>query len=353
MRSRRPAAPLLLSTVTLLCGHSVGCDDGWKAGREKNQGDFCVGPPELPFHPDQEIALEAHIDVFKHLRREPYSTYLPEHANPMADDAFQRRFGDLPGQGKPNGHMTEKQRAPVPPSPERDLLWFIGHYAPELEDWERDIFGAVREESFYFYPVFACQIMNEGWASYWHARLLREADFLPQSDYLDMVKTHSDVVRPYAAEQQRALAVNPYHLGFSIWERIVAEHGLERAFAVRAEEDDFGFIRNYVDEDLAEELQLFKWAAESGTVKVVESDIDALRDALVAPKYNFGAPAVFAKHVGIDGSLELVHEHKTDGRGLDLERTERVLDYIHRVWRRPVKLETIDEEGSAKTISRT
>ena len=68
----------------------------------------------------------------------------------------------------------------VPPHPEYDLLWFIANYAPELEHWERDIFLAVRDESLYFYPVFACQIMNEGWASYWHARLLREADFLPQ-----------------------------------------------------------------------------------------------------------------------------------------------------------------------------
>src|SRR3546814_13434040 len=65
---------------------------------------------------------------------------------------------------------------------ESDLLWFIARYAPDMEGWERDIFMAVREESFYFYPVFACQIMNEGWASYWHARLLREADFLPGSE---------------------------------------------------------------------------------------------------------------------------------------------------------------------------
>src|SRR5437763_796230 len=71
-----------------------------------------------------------------------------------------------------------KKRAPLPPHPERDLLWFVANYAPEMESWERDIFLAVREESFYFYPVFATQIMNEGWASYWHARLLREADFI-------------------------------------------------------------------------------------------------------------------------------------------------------------------------------
>ena len=46
-----------------------------------------------------------------------------------------------------------KKRAPVPPHPERDLLWFVANYAPEMESWERDIFLAVREESFYFYPV--------------------------------------------------------------------------------------------------------------------------------------------------------------------------------------------------------
>jgi stage V sporulation protein R len=196
--------------------------------------------------------------------------------------------------------------------------------------------------------------MNEGWASYWHARLLREADFLPDNEYLDMLKTHSDVVRPYAASQERALAVNPYHLGFAIWERIIEEHGLARAFEVRAQEDDFGFVRNYLSEKLAEDLKLFRYAGErAGLVKIVESDIDAIRDAIVAPKYNFGAPSVFAEHVHIDGSLELIHEHGTDGRGLDLVRADRVLEYLHRVWRRPVRLETIDQDGNPKVLSRS
>ncbi len=118
-----------------------------------------------------------------------------------------------------------RKRAPVPPHPERDLLWFIANYAPEMESWERDIFLAVREESFYFYPVFATQIMNEGWASYWHARLLREADFVPQQAYVDAIKCHSDVVRPIAADQQVSLSINPYHLGFSMWEKIIEAHG--------------------------------------------------------------------------------------------------------------------------------
>ena len=301
---------------------------------------------------DAALALEAHIDTFQPLRRERYPQYL-ESVRLQRDDKFQNRFENLPGATAAVDQPLERTRSPLPPAPERDLLWFIAEYAPDLEDWERDIFLAVREESFYFYPVFACQIMNEGWASYWHARLLREADFLPQNEYLDALKTHSDVVRPHAAEQQASLVVNPYHLGFSIWEAIVEEHGLERAFQIRAEDDDFGFVRNYLSQELAEELKLFRYEATGdGTVRVQENDIYALRETLLAPKYNFGAPAVLAKNVAADGSLELHHEDATDGRGLDLARAERVLDYLHRVWRRPIKLETIDAERNPKVLSR-
>jgi stage V sporulation protein R len=302
---------------------------------------------------DAALSLEAHIDPFQRLRRDRYPYYL-DTARSHAEGGFQKRFENLPGGSLSPDAPLERTRAPIPAAPERDLLWFIAEYAPELEEWERDVFRAVREESFYFYPVFACQIMNEGWASYWHARLLREADFLPHNEYLDALKTHSDVVRPHAAEQQASLATNPYHLGFSIWESIVEQHGMQRAFQIRTEDDDFSFVRNHLTQDLADELKLFRYErAADGSVKVLDHDIHALRETVLAPKYNFGAPAVLAKHLAHDGSLTLYHEHETDGRGLDLERAERVLDYLHKVWRRPVKLETIDASGQPRILSRS
>ena len=301
---------------------------------------------------DAALALEAHIDPFQNLRRERYPQYVDTTRNPRGDP-FQKRFDTLPGGTLLADAPLERLRTPIPPAPERDLLWFIAEYSPELEEWERDIFRAVREESFYFYPVFACQIMNEGWASYWHAKLLREADFLPHNEYLDALKTHSDVVRPHAAEQQASLATNPYHLGFVLWEAIVEEQGLERAFEIRREDDDFSFVRNHLTQELAEELKLFRYErASDGSVTVLDHDIHSLRETILAPKYNFGAPAVLAKHVGKDGSLTLHHEHETDGRGLDLDRAERVLDYLHRVWRRRVTLETVDAAGQPKALSR-
>jgi stage V sporulation protein R len=299
---------------------------------------------------DAALALEQHIDIDVPLRRPRYPEYAAD-AKLIADDEFRKRFAQLDPHVASAGPGAKK-RAPVPPHPERDLLWFVANYAPEMESWERDIFLAVREESFYFYPVFATQIMNEGWASYWHARLLREADFVPQQAYLDAIKCHSDVVRPVAADQQVALSINPYHLGFSMWEKIVERDGLEAARHIMEQDDDFGFVRNYLTRELAEELNLFRFSARSdGQIKVLDHDLTGLHEAVLSPKYNFGAPSVSASHVRSDGTLELIHDSKVDGRGLDLERSRKVLEYVHRVWRRPIVLTTVNQAGSTLELT--
>ncbi|GJJ03176.1 stage V sporulation protein R [Duganella rhizosphaerae] len=298
---------------------------------------------------DAALALEPHIDIQQELYRPPYpdaQAALPE----AASGHFQQRYRSLPGE--PAATPSASGRAPVPPHPEYDLLWFIAHYAPELQDWERDIFLAVREESFYFYPVHACQIMNEGWASYWHARLLREAEFLPHAIYLQALKAHSDVVRPYAGEQQLALAVNPYHLGFSMWERIVERQGIEAARRICGEEDDFGFIRNYLDAELASELGLFSYQMrKDGETRMVSRDIHEVREAILGPKYNYGAPRIAVDKVQDDQNLVLRHDHASDGRGLDLAAAEQVLNYVARIWRKPVTLLTVDFRGVPRTLT--
>lgn len=302
---------------------------------------------------DAALALEQHIDVDQPIHRPDYPTHINSKPSPKLT-GFRSRYAQLPGEKA--AQTKQRRRAPIPPHPESDLLWFIARYAPDMEGWERDIFLAVREESFYFYPVFACQIMNEGWASYWHARLLREADFLPNDLYLDAIKSHSDVIRPYANGKDIALAPNPYHIGFTMWEHIIENEGLDSAFRIRAEEDDFSFIRNHLDEALAEKLQLLSYRmhhdqANGIQIQIEDTDLDTLREQLIAPKFNFAAPHVQAVELSNDGSLMLRHDHAADGRGLDIERAQKVLEYIAMVWRRPVTLETIDSNEDKKTLS--
>jgi stage V sporulation protein R len=301
---------------------------------------------------DAALALEQHVNVDAPLRRDPYPTQVARTAESPADPFLQRFRALGPDLSTPAPDPRPLIRAPLPPHPERDLLWFVAHHAPELEPWERDIFLAVREESFYFYPVFACQIMNEGWASYWHARLLREATFLPQGVYIDAIRCHSDVVRPTASGDGVAANINPYHIGFRLWDRIIARDGLEAARHIMQQDDDFAFIRGHLDAELATELQLFRYErASGGSYQVQELELPALHEAMLAPRYGFGAPTIAAQHVRLDGTLELVHDHLTDGRGLDVERSRRVLEYLVKVWRRPIKLATVNGDGEALEIS--
>ncbi len=315
------------------------------------------GRPEVEQVLDAALALEQHIDTGRGLRRLRYPEFV-EREETKRPEGFRGRYSTLPGEAREEEHprVREGSRASIPPHPEYDLLWFIANYAPDLADWERDIFLDVREESFYFYPVFACQIMNEGWASYWHAGMLREADFLPEPIYLDALKAHSDVVRPYGGARTVSVSINPYHVGYVMWERIIDEHGVDAAMRIRSEEDDFGFVRNYLDEETADRLELFTYTrsrdrtgAERYTVR--ERDLHELRETILAPKFHFGAPRVYVTELSADGMLTLHHDYRTDGRGLDQQRARKVLDYIHRVWRRPVRLVTADSQGNEQLLA--
>jgi stage V sporulation protein R len=84
---------------------------------------------------------------------------------------------------------------------------------------------------------------------------------------------------------------------------------------------------------------------------VQDTDLSSLHDAMLSPKYGFGAPTVSAAHIHVDGKLELLHDHVTDGRGLDPDKGRKVLDYIARVWRRPVTVTTVDSDNRTTEIS--
>ena len=83
---------------------------------------------------------------------------------------------------------------------------------------------------------------------------------------------------------------------------------------------------------------------------MVSRDLRDVREAMLAPKFNFGAPRVAATAVGNDGTLSLTHDHASDGRGLDLRRAQRVLEYVGELWRRPVTLTTVDDRGQTERL---
>src|SRR5699024_11622237 len=111
---------------------------------------------------------------------------------------------------KPNKAKRWKK---FPPRPEKDLLLFIQENSRELEDWQRDILTMMREEMLYLWPQLETKIMNEGWASYWHQRIIREMD-LTSDEMIEFASLNANVIQPSKT------TINPYYLGLKIFEDI-------------------------------------------------------------------------------------------------------------------------------------
>lgn len=78
---------------------------------------------------------------------------------------------------------------------EKDLLRFIAANAVELADWEREVIEIVRQETLYFWPQLTTKILNEGWATYWHVRLMRVLE-LEEKEALEIARMHAQLVQP-------------------------------------------------------------------------------------------------------------------------------------------------------------
>jgi stage V sporulation protein R len=122
--------------------------------------------------------------------------------------------------------------------PEENLLLFIRDHG-NLKGWQQDLLTIVMEETKYFIPQIETKIMNEGWASFWHYRILNELN-LPQEMHLEFIGRHNMVLRPHLGN------INPYHLGFHVFKDIEKKYGLKKIFEVRELERDASFIRRYV-----------------------------------------------------------------------------------------------------------
>ena len=225
--------------------------------------------------------------------------------------------------------------------PDSDLLAFLIEYGSHFEDWELDIINIVKNESQYFIPQMKTKIMNEGWASFWHYKMMNNLD-LPQQYHIPFLKSHNQVIRPFTGR------LNPYHLGFHIFQKIEREMGLEECFFAREIHNDESAIRCYLDLDDFRELNLFSYSKKRDRVTIDEvSDTESwkiVRDDMIAGIGVNSMPIIQVKDLDKNGTLTLSHIH--DGRDLNLEYAEEVVTKIKELWPNDVKFFTIIEEES-------
>lgn len=250
---------------------------------------------------------------------------------------------------------VEPDLTKVPLEPDEDILLFIRDYNPFLEEWKRDILTIVHEEAQYFIPQIETKIMNEGWASYWHKKILESLN-LPQELHLEFIVRHNQVLRPHEG------SINPYHLGFKIWEDIYRRYdeptseekeelgsphqtGIQKLFEVREADRDTSFLRRHLTEKLMRDLNLFKYVPKGEDLVVdAVSNEDGWRkvkETLIANVGTNSIPVIKVHNADFGGSRTLLLGHAHDGRDLELIFAEKTLCHVHTLWGRNVTLKTI------------
>ncbi|WP_430789780.1 SpoVR family protein [Virgibacillus flavescens] len=248
---------------------------------------------------------------------------------------------------------TTKQRRKFPLHPEKDILLFVEENSRELEDWQRDILTMMREEMQYFWPQLETKIMNEGWASYWHQRILREMD-LTTDEAIEFASLNANVVQP--SKQQ----INPYYLGLKIFEDIEERYnnpnkemlelgikpnsGREKIFEVREIESDISFIRNYLTKELVQQEDMYLFEKQGRDYKITTKDYEDVRDQLISMRVNGGFPFISVTDGDYMRNGELYLTHSYEGTELNLPYLESVLPYIYQLWGRIVHMETFVED---------
>jgi stage V sporulation protein R len=260
-----------------------------------------------------------------------------------------------------------------PEEPQENLLYFIEKNAPLLEPWQREVVRIVRKVAQYFYPQRQTQVMNEGWATFWHHRLLNtmyDDGWLTDGVMIEWLKSHTNVIYQPPVGHKAYSGLNPYALGFAMYsdiERIcnkptdedrewfpgVAGRPWQEALdeAMRNFKDE-SFIGQYLSPKLMRDFRLF---AITDDERQSELEVSAIHDdagyrqvrELLSRQYDLGSrePNIQVWNVNLRGdrSLTLRHFQHKD-RPLH-DTAQEVLKHVARLWGFGVHLESVNGAG--------
>lgn len=248
--------------------------------------------------------------------------------------------------------------------PERDVLLFLLNHAP-LESWQEEVLSIIRDEAYYFAPQGMTKIMNEGWASYWHSKIMTEK-VMHDCDIIDFADRHAGamVLPPNG--------FNPYKIGIELFRSIESrwnkgqfgrewEHcddiskkanwdtqamqGREKIFEVRRDYNDVMFIDEFLTEEFCVEHKLFVYKFNKRTQQheIDTRNFDQIKKKFLFQITNLGQPIISVVDGNFEGKGQLLLTHLYEGVDLQAKYTQATMENIYELWRKPVCLATVTE----------
>jgi stage V sporulation protein R len=264
-------------------------------------------------------------------------------------------------------YMRLKNKTPVEPT--EDLLRYIIDNSRNLASWQKDILEIIRQVGRYYWPIIKTKYMNEGFATYWHERILRQ---LFQENLLNSEEHAECNYSNSLVKAKSPFSMNPYLIGSTIWEDIVrrwdtGQHGNEwneienhdlkknfdnkameghnKMFEILRTSNDWMFMNNYLTNDLVRELEMYMYVQQDTPlfteVVIADKDIDEIRQIVIKSFSHSGIPKIYVENGNHENKGELFLKHEHVGIDLFPEYTRKTLEHIGFLWGNGVDLSTI------------
>ncbi len=317
---------------------------------------------------DSALALQMNVNPDFYIREESEDQKWERLSSPLAPAETPGIYAELI-YGKKAEPPSQESRRKIPAEPDRDVLLFIMNHSPKpLKEWEKDILSVIRDHSRYFMPQRRTKIMNEGWAAYWHIRIMErlfKEGLLTEEDhgFYNLYNARVLAENPHT--------INPYLMGVKIyediedrwdkgrfgkeweecpdpeekkrWDRKLGQ-GRAKVLEVRRSYTDRFFIEHFLTEELVRNLNLylFEGRPEGNETKyvVTENDWRRVKGLLVKYLSTYETPLILVEDGDYKGKRELYLTHAFDGIELDREYREKTMEHLYYLWDRPVHLET-------------
>ncbi|VAW52869.1 FIG004684: SpoVR-like protein [hydrothermal vent metagenome] len=270
-------------------------------------------------------------------------------------------------------NTKDKRHSRYPSEPQENILYFIEKHAPLLEHWQREIVRIVRKISQYFYPQRQTQVMNEGWATFWHYTILNQLydeGLCNDGFMIEFLQSHTNVVAQPTFDSPYYSGINPYALGFNMMTDIrrICEHPTDEDrewfpdiagsdwqttlnFAMRNFKDE-SFIGQFLSPKLIRDFKMFAIKDDDHCKEIEVSGIhndmgyQKVRSTL-SEQYNLGSnePNIQVYDVDVKGDRSLTLRHTQHLRRPLDKSAHEVIKHVARLWGFNVKIESVDARG--------
>ncbi|MFV7771130.1 SpoVR family protein [Shewanella marisflavi] len=266
-----------------------------------------------------------------------------------------------------------------PAEPQENILYFIEKNAPLLEPWQREIVRIVRKMGQYFYPQKQTQVMNEGWATFWHYTILNhlyDDGLVTDRFMIEFLKNHTNVIAQPSYNSPYYSGINPYALGFNMFvdirricespteedkrwfPEIAGSNWLDTLHFAMENFKDESFISQYLSPNIIRQFKFFSILDDDKknylSISAIHDDIgyQEIRQAL-SQQYNLSniEPNIQVQSVAISGDRSLVLRYIPINRIPLHESSHEVVKHLHRLWGFNVTLEEINELGEPIVIA--